>query len=118
IDVGARRDPAADRSARVPNRQRVNEKPAIAAVGAFANAIFERQRLTGTQGLLPVRSNGGAVVGMNRAQPTRALRLGEIEAGELRPAVVDVIHLAAAVGCPDQLWKRVGQQAVTLLTLG
>src|SRR5262249_1125329 len=90
------------------------EVPAVNAVRT-AEAVLQLKRFTGLDGVPPAPDVLVHVVGVDELQPPPAFNLVEGKPGELRPLLVEIIHVPVGVGGEDLLRYGLGQEAVAVL---
>src|SRR5690606_6591870 len=110
VDVGAGPEPADDAPFGVTDRQGQAQRPAIVAT-MVPQAIFDMVRLTGFERPLPHFPGALLVVGMEYAIPAVAVGGALRLAGEVVPALVEIVVLSIGRGGPDHLRHGVRQGA-------
>src|SRR5204862_431720 len=108
VDVGAAAEPADEPAVLVPGRQGLAEEPAVVAA-AILEAVFRLVGQPGLHGRVPRVEGGLPVLRVQDRVPTRVAVLPARVAGELVPALVEVVDSAVRAGGPDDLRHGVGE---------
>ena len=96
VDVGVGPEPHQHPAFGIAHGQGAAEVPAVNAVRT-AEAVLQLKRLTGGDGVLPAPDVLLHVFGVDELQPPPAFNLVEGKPGELRPWLVEIIHVPVGV---------------------
>src|SRR5579875_825761 len=111
VDVGGGSEPLHDSALGAADRQRAADEPAPAALGAIPQPRLGAEWLALLDGLGPKPGGCLEVFRMEDAFPCLAVEAAGLQAGELVPALVEVIRTARRVRGPDDLRHGVGELA-------